>query len=51
MKPKIKTQTKNGVKVKVACSEKGSVVETDCQCFGHPKRVHSNINCPNLIRK
>lgn len=44
-------QTKNGVKVKVSKSKNGTVVEADCLCFGHPKRVHSKIDCPNLVKK
>jgi hypothetical protein len=48
-KPRKLTETvKNGVRVRVEHSDQGSVVEADCQCFGHPLRTHSNAYCPNL---
>lgn len=43
-------QDRNGVKVRVRRNEGGSTVVADCSCFGHPFRVHSNVNCP-LLRK
>lgn len=47
----ITIRTRNGVRTKVTRTADGSVVETTCQCFGHPNRVHSNISCPNLLEK
>lgn len=44
-------EVKNGVRVKVTRTEKGSVVEAGCLCFGHPKRLHSRVDCPNIRRK
>jgi hypothetical protein len=38
----------NGVRVRVTRTEQGSSVYADCDCFGHPCRVHSNVRCPNL---
>lgn len=35
------------MRVKVTRTDDGTVVEADCQCFGHPMRLHSNPNCPN----
>ena len=44
-------QSKNGVRVVVDKSEEGSVVESDCSCFGNPNRVHSREGCPNRLVK
>jgi len=44
-------QSKNGVKVIVTrYPDRGSVVETDCECFGIEGRTHSNQFC-TLLRK
>jgi hypothetical protein len=43
-------QSRNGVRVIVTRSEDGSVVEADCNCFGSPQRVHSNMFCPLLVK-
>lgn len=39
-------QDRNGVRVRVHEHPNGTVVEADCQCFGSPKRLHSNMSCP-----
>jgi len=41
-------QSKNGVSVRIDRSEDGSIVNASCACFGHPARVHSNPDCPNI---
>ena len=28
----------------------GRVVDSQCQCFGHPMRMHSTMNCPCRAR-
>lgn len=49
-------QSQNGVSVKVTRAYTpagefiGSTVDASCQCFGHPRRVHSNIFCSNLVK-
>lgn len=44
---RVEDQSKNGVRVIVTLwNEGGRTVEADCQCFGHPKRVHSHDFCP-----
>ena len=50
MKAKKENQSKNGVKVIVYKYDDGSVVEADCECFGHDQRAHSNMHCPNRSR-
>jgi hypothetical protein len=50
----VEERTKNGVHVRVErVSDEngpvGSVVLADCQCFGHPLRVHSTEFCPNRL--
>jgi len=50
-KPVKTDQSKNGVKVMVTkFPDGGTIVESDCQCFGIEGRVHSNQFCP-LLRK
>lgn len=44
-------QSRNGVKVLVHRQGDGTVVETDCECFGIEGRTHSSIDCPILIRE
>jgi hypothetical protein len=42
-------QSRNGVRVvKHTFPDGGATVDADCQCFGHPMRVHSTSNCPYL---
>ena len=49
-------QSSNGVRVIVTrfYADDGSVtrstVEADCNCFGHPCRMHSNMSCRALAR-
>lgn len=50
----IEDRTRNGVRVRVEkVSDEhgpvGRVVLADCQCFGHPLRVHSTEFCPNRL--
>jgi hypothetical protein len=42
-------QSRNGVRVIVYRTENGSVVDADCQCFGHPGRLHSTDRCPLFV--
>jgi hypothetical protein len=46
----VRKQDRNGVKVRVHEHENGTWVEADCQCFGSPLRLHSNMDCPVRLR-
>ncbi|HSX22582.1 MAG TPA: hypothetical protein VLE97_07400 [Gaiellaceae bacterium] len=50
-KPVAEDQTRNGVKVIVyRFKTGGTIVDATCQCFGSPKRLHTNEKCPLLLR-
>lgn len=44
-------QSRNGVSVIVyRFKNGGTIVDASCQCFGSTRRLHSNANCPVLLR-
>ena len=50
-RPVLEDQSRNGVRVHVhRFKNGGTVVDTDCQCFGLPFRLHTNDHCPLLRR-
>ena len=42
----IEDQYKNGAKVIVHRCDESTVVESDCNCLGSKRRLHSNASCP-----
>jgi len=51
MKTSVREVVVEGIAYTVYRSEEGSVVDSPCQCFGHPHRTHSTPDCPWMAKR